>query len=369
MSKPKKKASRKRVDVKTKLEIAAELSRGVSQSSVINKYGISRRACTKIKSEDTELQKLCAKNAGIERAKSLKCGAFPQIEKALHDFVVAGRRAGLQITRNVLHVRALKLRNAELSSMNDKDSQALQNFSASERWVSNFVRRYGLKSIALHGQAGSVDHAAIKEGMKQLRRNLQSYELDCIYNMDETGLFYKLLPKRSYVFREDTRNVRGTKAMKAKDRITLIITTNASGSHILPPTVIGSSKKPRAFNLRKCPLPYLSQNKAWNDTLTCRKWFCRDFLPAVRQKTSKKVALIMDNASSHGNSLTDPLGQVTVLYLPPNCTSVQQPMDCGVIAALKTRYRFMFLDRTISLFEKRDSLRRLASRGLMEQNV
>lgn len=303
------KKSRTRLDMKTKLLIAETLCNGTAQTVIMNKYKISRRQCSKIKADAPRLKKILEGHAGSANSKSFKEGHFTQVEERLLQFFSMARKGGVSVTRDVLHVRAVKLRDELLENMTDEGGkQALAKFSASEHWISNFVRRHQLKSVTLHGQAGSVDHKKIEQGMKQLRKDLQPYSLDRIYNMDETGLFYRLLPRKSYVFRENRHTVRGIKGMKAKDRITLIITTNADGSHILPYSLIGSAQNPRAFNLRKCPLPYLTQKKAWNDGVTCRQWFMRDFLPAVRRKTSLDVALIVDNASSHDTKLIDPIG-------------------------------------------------------------
>ena len=102
--------------------------------------------------------------------------------------------------------------------------------------------------------------------------------------------------------------------MKEKDIMTMSLCTNATGRHAFPISLIGSAKNPKAFGIRSCPLQYFSQTKAWNDGLTCNKWFHQMFLPQVRNRTTKKVALIMVNASSHGASLPDPGGQVSVVF-------------------------------------------------------
>jgi len=52
-------------------------------------------------------------------------------------------------------------------------------------------------------------------------------------------------------------------------------------------------------------------------------------------KINDKVLLIMDNCGPQGAEVVDPSGPVQILLLPPNCTSVHQPMDMGIIAALK----------------------------------
>lgn len=65
----------------------------------------------------------------------------------------------------------------------------------------------------------------------------------------------------------------------------------------------------------------------------------------------------MDNASSHGANLFDPRSQVDVYYLPPNGTACQQPMDIGVIALLKKKYKFELLSLILELLDEKEALR------------
>ena len=61
--------------------------------------------------------------------------------------------------------------------------------------------------------------------------SLGGYELDHIFNMDETGHFYKAISSRTYLISGESKvSARGTKQMKAKDRLTVIVCTNASGT-------------------------------------------------------------------------------------------------------------------------------------------
>ena len=50
--------------------------------------------------------------------------------------------------------------------------------------------------------------------------------------------------------------------------------------------------------------------------------------------SSKKVALFMDNFAAHDKDVLAH-DRVDIYCLPPNCTALHQPMDAGVIAALK----------------------------------
>lgn len=171
------------------------------------------------------------------------------------------------------------------------------------------------------------------------------------------GLFYRCLPNRSYgVDKRDARqNRRGTKAMKAKDRLTLVLCVNATGTIKIPPLLIGTAKKPHCFRNdrngkpRECPLPYTHQKKAWVDKAIYRHWFHNVFLPEVRKVAGyRKVALLMDNCAGHDTTCEDPLGQVRVFFFPPNTTSVFQPLDQGMIAVFKARYKSKMLTKVVN---------------------
>eukprot|EP00170_Pyropia_yezoensis_P004391 contig_17969_g4404 len=101
--------------------------------------------------------------------------------------------------------------------------------------------------------------------------------------MDETGLFYHSIPNRSYVQAGQRRQARGTKALQAKDRVTLVLACNATGSHKIPVAFIGKVKQPRCFKppRQACPVPYFSQNNAWMDEVIFKSWFETVFLPSV----------------------------------------------------------------------------------------
>ncbi len=67
------------------------------------------------------------------------------------------------------------------------------------------------------------------------------------------------------------------------------------------------------------------------------------------------MVLLTDNLGSHDSddpALQDP--QVKRILLPPNCTSVHQPMDQGVIASLKANYKSKLLHIMVKNLENYD---------------
>ena len=63
------------------------------------------------------------------------------------------------------------------------------------------------------------------------------------------------------------------------------------------------------------------------------RWLAEVFIPEIKKKTDQPVLLLMDNAPGH--FLTAERANVKTLFLPANVTSWKQPLDLGIIAALK----------------------------------
>lgn len=114
----------------------------------------------------------------------------------------------------------------------------------------------------------------------------------------------------------------------------------------LPMDLIGTAQKPRCLLLGPPPVQHLSQKTTWSDIITFRKWSLEKLLPFLWKLTSRCCALLMYNCGPHGIDFTDIGGQGEIITHPPNCTEVHQPLDMGIIAAFKSRYREILL-RTI----------------------
>jgi hypothetical protein len=80
-----------------------------------------------------------------------------------------------------------------------------------------------------HGEYIKVNRIQLKLDLTELRTFLSNYHLDDIYNMDETGLFWKLLPDRTLT----SEQLPGGKLYK--ERISVAFCCNASGTHKLDP--------------------------------------------------------------------------------------------------------------------------------------
>lgn len=152
---------------------------------------------------------------------------------------------------------------------------------------------------------------------------------------------------------------RGCKALKAKDHLTIVLFVNATGTCKVDPVVIGSEKKPRCFKDNPPTVPYFWQKNAWNNQVNYRKWW--DTVPKIPCMDHSTVALMIDGFSGHDENCIDPYQQVKVFKFPPNVTALYQPLDQGIIAALKTGYKSRLLEKLVEVVGNFEQLQVLAS--------
>lgn len=153
---------------------------------------------------------------------------YPEIDRAVLQWFNEMRQPSFRCKPMPLsrsHIQARALSEAKRLNLNE--------FVASDGWFQNWRKKHGIgKSVRLYGEAGDVSVQDFVEAMNELKEKLEleGYKLENIFNMDETGLFFRAMPVRTYLATvENRKTTRGTKALKAKDRVTLIICVNATG--------------------------------------------------------------------------------------------------------------------------------------------
>ncbi|GBN18305.1 hypothetical protein AVEN_152004-1 [Araneus ventricosus] len=93
------------------------------------------------------------------------------------------------------------------------------------------------------------------------------------------------------------------------------------------------------------------------------EWFENHFVPEARRHLSgndfpadAKILLILDNCTAHLSPEILVKDNVSVLFFPPNCTSLIQPMDMGILRALKCQYKSEFLKEMLSFLNGGETL-------------
>ncbi|KAJ3559043.1 hypothetical protein NP233_g11363 [Leucocoprinus birnbaumii] len=214
----------------------------------------------------------------------------------------------------------------------------------SDSWVSSFCMNFKLKEYQRHGEAGSVDPAAVEKERQRVRKILERYEPRDRFNFDETGFFPYAPPDRGLA----TKQMSGKK--KDKFRISVGVACNADGSEKLPLFFIGRSKRPKAFK-GKTPgekgFYYRNNAKAWMTKVIFEEWIKQ--LDVEMRRSNQHILLLVDGFSAHYIAYKP--RNIQIEFFAPNLTSHVQPCDAGIIRCLKAHYRRAFCERAINLDE------------------
>jgi|GraSoiStandDraft_52_1057288.scaffolds.fasta_scaffold34078_1 hypothetical protein len=288
-------------------------------------------------------------------AKRHKSVTVPELELALKEFVLVYQDTVI-LTDAILTEKAKQL--ADGFGIPDETLK----FSAG--WLQKFKERHGIRLRKLHGESSSVDTITITNALPLLKNICGTYPLERIYNMDETGLFYRLEPDHTLA----TRRLSGRK--KDKERITIALCANADGSHKLDPLIIGKFAKPRCFaniNINSLPIMYRTNRKAWMLTTIFQEWLHEFSKQVARRHKNQRVLLLLDNCPSHKTEGVI-LSNVDIHFLPPNTTAKIQPMDAGIISSFKRHYRNLHIRWILSEIQKGKNIRDLKMNVLQAIN-
>ena len=102
----------------------------------------------------------------------------------------------------------------------------------------------------MHGESGDADVEGVAHALRAMPILIAEYAPEDVYNMDETGLYYKAQPSKTLA----QSKIKGQKIQK--ERFILALAVNATGTDKLKLLVVGKSKCLRCFG-RWDPTPYI----------------------------------------------------------------------------------------------------------------
>ena len=329
-------ASRRNVvlTIKEKYLALKELEeKGITKTSIAEKYGVPPSTLTYwVKNKEDIISSYESGKYGAKRQK-ISSGKHDQIDKAVYKWFMNARERNVPISGHILSEKALEF----AKQLNVTD------FKASEGWLDRWKNRNNVVHRAISGEEKScTPEMTASWEQTHLPTILSRYELKDIYNADEFGLFYQQLPTSTF----HLKGQRCAGGKFSKIRLTGLAAGNAIGEK-LPMLVIGKSKIPRCFKgVKSFPCQYKAQKKSWMDSEIFTDYVRK--LDAMFHKEGRKIVLIIDNCPAHPEM--ENLKAIE-LVLPANTTSKTQPMDQGVIRALKVFYHSNVVKRQLKYID------------------
>ena len=233
------KRKRSVLSVKDKQIIISRLDKGEKGTNLALEFGISKQQISDIRKNKDKILKFTDNietSEGLKR-KSLKLANDKRLDQALYTWFIQQRSTGTPISGPLLQEKA---KHFSLQLHENGESPDHESFKASTGWLNKFKNRHGIRNLSIQGEKLSAAEETVEPFLEKLQKVIEEKGLipEQVYNVDETGLLWKCLPQRTLVSCRE-KSTPGFK--KAKDRLTVLGCTNATGTHKLKPVLIGKS--------------------------------------------------------------------------------------------------------------------------------
>jgi hypothetical protein len=187
MSDPNKRGTkRKALSLLDKLEIIRRVGNEnlkETRGNIAKDFEISESTISVLMANKEDIENQCKENKNLNR-KRMKIGKYDQIESCLYEWFLEMRRNNVPLNGPLLCEKAVDFSNM-LYQNND--------FKPNSGWLHRFKKRYGINLHSICGESKKVDEDVVMSWVNRTLPNLvENYSPDCIYNADETGLFWKI---------------------------------------------------------------------------------------------------------------------------------------------------------------------------------
>ncbi|UYV84147.1 TIGD4 [Cordylochernes scorpioides] len=320
------------VKLQTLREIEVEKKK---KTDVAQKHNIPQSSLSTIIKNSEKIHQQ-ALHAGESSRKRARGSTYADVDEALLQWFKQARSAALPVNGPLLSEKAKTL----------ALEFGLKDFTGSGGWIERWKARHGIKLRNICGESADVNRETMTNWLTDVMPNIISnYACKDIFNADETGLFWRLLPDKTLHFKGETCT--GGKA--SKERITILLCCNMDGSEKMQPLVIGKAKQPRCFRgIKHLPVQYEANQKAWMTGLLFESWVRHIDKKMAGQH--RQIILLLDNCGAHPPDMQG-LTNTRIAFLPPNTTSMLQPCDQGIIRIFKMIYRTRLMRKYLTAYD------------------
>ncbi|XP_069168952.1 tigger transposable element-derived protein 7-like [Procambarus clarkii] len=284
------KRKRKYLSIDQKIDLIEKAERGYSVTRLAQEFNIGKATVCDIKKQKDNIRKFVAQSQthAIGNRKTLKPAKYTDLYSAVFKWFTQHRAKGIAVSVDSIRNAAERL----------AEKLNIDNIKASTGWVCRFKERHGIINKKICGEALSADVGSVNAFKYKLSQHMVSNNLSWfqVYNADETGFNWKCFKETLWPL--------GLR---------------------------------RVFLVARLPVVYYNTKNAWFTQIIFEDWFQNHFCKEIRKHqinecgirpADVKAMLLVDNAPAHPIAkLTSPDGKITCMALPPNTTSLIQPMD------------------------------------------
>jgi len=186
---------RKTITIELKMEIIKRSERGETPTNIGKALGFSRSTIGTIIKDKVRIMEHVKGSVPMQATIITKqrSGLLIEMEKLLVIWLEDQNQRNIPISLGLVQEKARTLFNDLKAARILTEGSCDEEFGASRGWFNRFKGRVNLHNIKVQGEAASADVSAASEFPEMLKKIIEEggYVPDQIFNVDETGLFWK----------------------------------------------------------------------------------------------------------------------------------------------------------------------------------
>lgn len=318
---------RKPLTLEERIKVLKRHGNGEKAITIARSLGVGKTQIQSIIKDKEDILKRWQAGENTDRKQcKRKKSAYCEINEKVWEWFIEARKQNILVNGPQIQEKARTL-SIEFGQ---------NDFAASNGWLYKWLKRNNIKTASLSGERGYVPPEIVGDWVKGIPDLCEGYDPENIFSAVETGLYFRALPDK-YMISEGEDS---TAVEVSKEHITVLLAASFTGEKIKP-LIIGKSAKPRSFlshDISSLGVDYFNNKKAWMTIQIFTQWANK--LNNKMKTLERKVLIFMDDCSAHP-TLT--LSNIKFVMLPTNNTSKLQPLEAGVIQAVKLHYRKQLL--------------------------
>jgi hypothetical protein len=189
-----KKRKNRNLTIKEKKEIINnKLVHGMSNKNMSKDFFVDVSTVSKIMSHKDKILEIDKYTLNSSKISKIDTKSILLVENILLKWINYYQKFDLPIIDNVLKFKAKHIYN----KLKESDNDLPNNFNFSNGWLSRFKLRNNIIQKTLHGENEPINPDIIKKEIESLNLLLSEFDLDCIFNGDESPLYYKMKPNKT----------------------------------------------------------------------------------------------------------------------------------------------------------------------------
>ncbi|GBO00676.1 Tigger transposable element-derived protein 4 [Araneus ventricosus] len=186
-------SKRKRLNLKEKINVleVAEKEK-MSVRSLAERFHVGKKKISELLKNKEGIRKMWVLNSN-ENLKNFKFRETEtsEIDEVLMKWFRSAHAKNIPVTGVLLQEKAREV----------GESLGLETFKASNGWLEKFRTRHNIPFKQICGEEKSVNPNEITDWIGKLKSLFKGYDDRDIFNADETGLFYRVLPDKTLYFK------------------------------------------------------------------------------------------------------------------------------------------------------------------------